>query len=760
MTDRAQACPQTSQPEESALTRVFYSLRWPVTVLCVLFALRYIVWRGMYTLDHQTPLRLGVSLLLYAAELFGFVSILLLFIQTRKLTRREAAPMPEDKIPTVDILVTIYNEPLEVLNRTLTACVAMDYPADRFKVYVCDDGRREEVKALAGALGCGYITRPDNRHAKAGNTNNALKYISGELFLILDCDHIPVRSFLKETVGFFSAEEKLAFVQTPHHFYNPDCHQKNLSVNNEVVHEQDLFFQVIQPGKDNDNAAIFAGSACVFRRSAVDAIGGFRHEVAIEDLHTGMELHSRGYKSFFYNRILVGGLSAETYTGYLTQRNRWTKGGIQLFMLDNPLFKSGLTVMQKLSYLSSIQYFFGALPRLIFLLAPLPFLLFSFAPLVASVSDMAWYFLPYYLLSHYAFQMLAKEYRSPFWSDVYDAGTSFLLSFTVVTTLLRPEKLIFKVTPKGEGTKVKGEVFHWRYVLPHIILMLLIIAGLVKGAYAVSAQRLPMDAFMLGGIWAVFNLLLLAASIEVARERPQTRSSYRVNRRVPCKVFFSGLAADGETVDLSEEGALVQLNSHHDVPSSVSVQFRGQVPDDSEYECAVIRTVWIKEKGDRLALRFSKLTEAARRGVILQMFSAPDTWNFVRRPVTDSFTAMTHIAATAVRRKKQAVNPVVKIARHKTNIPCSMLVDGRTIDCVIENLSLTGAALRVASGEALTGSVTMQLKTAEGQDLSVVASPVKKIFDDGKFARYGMNFVSPAQVEPGVLIGAQPAKPN
>ena len=755
MTDTEPVSQPTPPAEEPDNDNFYYSLKWPVIILSLVLSLRYLVWRGLFTLDHQSALRLAVSGTLYAAELFGFTAVLLFFVQSYKPTRREPVPVPEDKLPSVDILIAIYNEPVEVLNRTLAACVAMDYPRGRFKTYVCDDGRRPEVRALAESLGCGYITRPDNKHAKAGNTNNALKHVSGELFLLLDCDHIPVRSFLRETVGFFSAEPKLAFVQTPHHFYNPDCHQKNLFLHSELVHEQDLFFQVLQPGKDHANAAIFAGSACVFRRTAIDDIGGFRHEVAVEDLHTGMELHARGYLSYCYNRILIGGLSPENYAAYLTQRNRWTRGGVQLFMLDNPLFKRGLNLIQRLNYLASVQYFFVALPRLVFLAAPLSFLLFSFTPLVADIRTLMWYFLPYYITSHFAFQFVAKEYRSPFWSDVYDVGTSFLLSVTILGTLLRPEKLVFNVTPKGGGASPQKEVFHWRLVFPHIIVMLLTIAGLIKGVYAIGTTGLTLNSFMLSSVWALFNLLLLAASIEVARERPQTRSSYRLDRRIPCDVLLNGVLADGETIDLSEEGALVQLNSHHDVPHAVFLRFRGQVEDEEAYECAVIRTVWIKGKGDKLALRFSGLTENSRRRIILQMFSAPDTWDKVKRPLTDSVRAMTHIAATALRRKKPAADPGAVIVRHKANIRCAMIVRGRIVRCVIENLSLTGAAVRVPFGAALPGKVRLYMKTAEGKDLSVLAAPVSKLSEDGEYVRYGVNFVNPKKVLPSRLLGGK-----
>ncbi len=745
---------RSGTPEaESAVSRFMCSLKWPLIILSVAVSVRYLYWRGAFTLDHQSPLRLAVSLALYLAELFGFSSVLLFFVQSAKLTSHSPVELPDDKLPAVDILVTIYTEPAEVLYRTLAACNAMDYPKGRFRVYVCDDGNRPEIKELAEKFGCGYVTRTERTHAKAGNVNNALKHVSSELFMILDCDHIPVRSFLKETVGFFSVDPKLAFVQTPHHFYNPDCHQKNLMLHGELVHEQDLFFQVLEPGRDNTNSAIFAGSAAIFRRSAIDDIGGFRCEVAIEDLHTGMELHSRGYRSLFYNRILTGGLSPETYIGYLTQRNRWAKGGVQLFVIDNPLIKPGLSLMQRINYLASLQYFFGALPRMVFLMAPLAFLVFSFTPLVTDIRTFIWYFLPHYVLAHLAFQLVSGEFRSPFWSDVYDTGTAFLLSLTIIATLPRPEKLVFKVTPKGSGTSPQEGIFHWRYVVPHMILMLLTIAGLVKGVYAVGSGSLNFGAYALGSVWALFNLLLLGVSVEVARERPQKRSSFRLDRHIPCLAGFDGITAEGETVDISEGGAMVQLRSHHHVPEKVTLKFRGQIPDDTAYECAVIRTMWVKGLGDKLVLRFTNAGEQTRRGLLLQMFSAPDAWQNVRRPLTDSVSAISHMALAAVRRKKSKANPESKMARYKANIPCQVYAASGVLDCVMENLSLTGAALRVPPGHELAGSIVIKFKSLSGKQLSVRAAVIGRAAGGSLFS-YGVKFVEPPEVEPTLLLRA------
>ncbi|MBI4714516.1 MAG: glycosyltransferase, partial [Nitrospirae bacterium] len=247
--------------------------RWGAAVAAVLLGLWYISWRLTATLNWEDPAALTVSIVLFTAELYGFAALLLFFFQTGKGPYRKAPVLPT--VPTVDVFVTICNESVDVLYRTLVCCRAMEYPRGAMTVCVLDDGNRSEVRELAEAMGCRYLTRPDRTFAKAGNLNHALTQTGGEIVAVFDCDHIPVRSFLMETVGFF-ADPKVAIVQTPHFFHNPDSFQRNLRLERELANEQDLFFRVIEPARDRYNAAFFAGSSGLFRRSALQEIGGFQ----------------------------------------------------------------------------------------------------------------------------------------------------------------------------------------------------------------------------------------------------------------------------------------------------------------------------------------------------------------------------------------------------------------------------------------------------------------------------------------------------
>ena len=353
----------------------------PLIVFLSGFAsLRYFYWRVTSTLTLDGALEGSASMLLLGAEVYGVLVLFLGYFQTIALERRP--PSPLRSLPSVDIFVPTYNESIEIVRRTLIGTLALDYP--RKQVFLLDDGRRETFESMARELGCFYLTRPDNAHAKAGNLNRALKRTHGELVAIFDADHVPVRGFLRQTVGFFE-DTKVALVQAAQHFFNPDPFERNLNLQGRIAPEQTFFYHVIQPGNDFWNSAFFCGSCAVLRRSAIEAIGGFKVETVTEDAHTALELHARGWRSVYLALPLAAGLATESFAAHVTQRTRWARGMAQILRLDCPLFKRGLSLPQRLNYTNAMLHFFFGFPCLIMIAAPLLFLLLGIHSFRADV---------------------------------------------------------------------------------------------------------------------------------------------------------------------------------------------------------------------------------------------------------------------------------------------------------------------------------------------------------------------------------------
>jgi len=234
-----------------------------LAVVTIVLGVIYLSWRLTASLNTQA---LWFAIPLVAAETYTFINTLLFVFMLWRPTRRQAPPPLEGV--TVDVFITTYNEPADLVRLTIEAALRIDWP--RLKVYVLDDGARPAMRDLAAALGAGYITRGEEwtgkpRHAKAGNVNNALMQTDGEFILILDADQIPEPRIIRRTIGYFR-DPGLAFVQTPQYFYN-------LPPGDPFGSDAPLFYGPIMQGKDGWNAAFFCGSNAVLRREALLQLG-------------------------------------------------------------------------------------------------------------------------------------------------------------------------------------------------------------------------------------------------------------------------------------------------------------------------------------------------------------------------------------------------------------------------------------------------------------------------------------------------------
>ena len=224
--------------------------------------MRYLFWRTANTLPPLSdPLDFVPGVLLYIAELYSMAMLAIsLFVVADPLERKPPPALTDAETPRVDVFIPTYNEDPELLAMTVLAAVEIDYPADKLRVHVLDDGgtdqkcsqsdpakaaqaqeRRANLKALAEDLGANYITRARNEHAKAGNMNNALGKTDGEIIVVFDADHVPVKQFLKETIGYFRDDPRLFLCQTPHIFSNPDPLERNLDTFGRMPSENEMF---------------------------------------------------------------------------------------------------------------------------------------------------------------------------------------------------------------------------------------------------------------------------------------------------------------------------------------------------------------------------------------------------------------------------------------------------------------------------------------------------------------------------------------
>lgn len=699
----------------------------PVIALNIIISLRYILWRGFFTLNPADYLALSVSTGLLGAELYGFIQNILFYYQSARPTEPLLPPGGGEYLPAVDIFITIYNEPIEILLRTVIGCKAQDYPGEKVNVYVLDDGGRTEIKELCAKLGCHYIARPTNEDAKAGNLNYALKQTNGTVVAIFDCDHIPVRSFLKETVGFF-ADPKVAIVQVPHHFYNPDTFQRNLRLEREITNEQDLFFHVIQPGRDSYNSAFFAGSCGLFRRLALQETGGVITRTVTEDLHTSMVLHSGGYKSVYLNKDLSAGLAPESCAGYLKQRQRWARGGAQVFLLDNPLLKKGLDFHQRLQYFASVIYFFHGLPRIVYLTAPLSYLLFKYPPLVADIGTLLSYFVPHYAATIIAFGMVSRGYRNPFWSDVYETLMSFVLTSAVIKTVFMPFGHKFAVTPKGERReKLKLET---SIITPHIILACILLFGSGVGVYGLLNHKGQFGPTVISLTWASYNTLLLITAVIAALERPQRRNNIRLARSLNCVLFFAGEKIECRTNDISETGLSLKIEKPVEFPSPVvALDLISDYGEHTHLKGQIVRNDRDKDGFIYVGINFIEMNDSLHHGVIRQMFSPESSWRGYHDKRSSgkvlNFFIQIFSALLGVFKREKALRRASPRSPGRYN--CEVVLPGGAFAGTTLDVSLTGFSMEINGNVDLPKKITARIMPMEGLTITLKGEVVWQV---------------------------------
>ena len=417
-------------------------------------------------------------------EFFGIMNLLLYFLQVWEVSEPRAEPVLEGK--TVDVLVPTYNEDPALLRATLEACIRMDYP---HKTFVLDDGRRPEVEALANELGVIYISRPDNRHAKAGNLNNALEQTDGEFVVVLDADHVPEPHFITRLIGYFR-DDQVAFVQTPHAFYNFDSFQARLDHKNRRYWEEgDLFYRVIQPGRNKWNAPIFAGSAAMFRRTALREIGYIATETITEDLHTGLRLHARGWKSIAISERLIAGQAPPDIKTFHAQRLRWGEGNLSIMAYDNPMVMRGLTPPQRMCYFGSMIHWASGLFKLAIYLTPIMMLFSGVPPVREFTWELILVTLIYLFFSLYAMKVVSNGYGSIVNSELFSMVNFWTQIKATFRAIFRRHRQRFVVTQKGTGKGTQKSV--WPYVRPQTYLIILSVLAIFWGWLRLSLRSKP-----------------------------------------------------------------------------------------------------------------------------------------------------------------------------------------------------------------------------------------------------------------------------
>jgi cellulose synthase (UDP-forming) len=555
-----------------------------VAVAFMVCAFWYLGWRAT-TLNPEAYI---FSLMLYGAEWFGFVTAMLHLFMTWRLTVRNSPAVPAGM--SVDVFVPTINESEAIVRRTLLAARHMDYPHE---TWLLDDGNRPEMARLAAELGCRYLARGDNRHAKAGNLNHALAQSQGEFVAIFDADHAPQRHFLERTLGYF-ADEQVAFVQTPQDFYNLDSYQhRRHRDGRKVWTEQSLFFRVIQRGKDYWNAAFFCGSCAVMRRSSLEAIGGFATETVTEDLHTSLRLHMQGFRSVYHAESLAFGLAPDSVSAFLGQRVRWGEGGMKVWRTEGILFNRRLNLAQRFNYFASVLTYFDGWQKAVFYVAPAIVLVTGNLPIFTTAENFLLHFLPYFLLTIWVFDEVGRGYSSFVTIEQYNMARFVAFARATLGWVTGGRK--FRVTPKG----VRANRLDITRLIPQYLVLALNLYAIPIGyLFNQKYDWLPAGGLAANIVWASINALLAYSVVTFTTQRKLQRVEYRFGVPMPARIRQKEAWVYGTVDDISSAGLKLHARLSDDRMPGDSLQGQLWLPGFClPFEATIKRLITTQARG-------------------------------------------------------------------------------------------------------------------------------------------------------------------
>lgn len=472
--------------------------------LSVVFTIIYFMW----WLDFRNMGNPYLYIALFIGEIYhvllSFGYAYAIWDQKKPRTKKLKA------FPKVDIFITVCGEPEEVVEKTVKAALAINYP--NHEVFILNDGyvyekskgkrtNWREINALAKKYGVTAITRRKPGGAKAGNVNNAIKLTDAPFFVVLDADHIPYENFLQKTMGYFN-DDKMAIVQTPQYYENSD----DSFLTQAAWEQQELFFGPICRGKIRMNATFWCGTNAVIRREALVQVGGVPEDNIAEDFLASLFIHKNGWHTTYVPEVLARGLAPHDLESYINQQYRWARGSLEVIFKYNPLFIKGLTWAQKAQYLWSAGYFLNGFVIVLNAFTPILVLATGITPVNINSTNFMIFFFPYIFSTLYL--LMLSTHNTITFKAIQMSMSSFYIFITAAFSTIFGFKATFKVTSKS----AKDEGNYLKYTIPHFTYIILGIGA----AYLAIIREGLVPSVVTNISWVLFNFAFFFGFIRVA----------------------------------------------------------------------------------------------------------------------------------------------------------------------------------------------------------------------------------------------------
>ena len=516
-------------------------------ILVIILAVLYLLVRTFLflILDYHWYEKI-VALCLLFAETFiiihgigYFIEIYHVVVHGKSLVQQDDSLPPLETYPPVAIIVSSYNEPLEVVEDTLVTFYNLTYP-NKY-IYFLDDTRydlpgqdpeerkryRASIDEMCQRIGV-RLFRRQWRGAKAGMINDFLDYIEGKpkegfeyhnysgtekrgkekYIVVFDADMNPFPEFVEPLAARMEANPKLAFIQTPQYYTNFDS--------NRIAHasglQQAVFYEYICEGKSLTDAMFCCGTNVIFRREALMDVGGFDETSVTEDFATSLKFHLKGWRSAYIGKVMAFGMGPEDLGGFFKQQFRWALGTVGLFRTVLGFFlrhpKQLVFVKWWEYFLSSTHYFIG-LVFLILVLCPLLYMFLNVPSYFANPEIYAIFFIPYFVLTISIFFWTLKQ-RNYVFKDLILGQLLMAITFPVYIKAsilgLMGVKGTFGITPKGGARQLPLKAL-W----PQLSLAILNFSAIIWGINRLIYEREPAVALVVNMVWCLYHFLLLSS---------------------------------------------------------------------------------------------------------------------------------------------------------------------------------------------------------------------------------------------------------
>jgi cellulose synthase/poly-beta-1,6-N-acetylglucosamine synthase-like glycosyltransferase len=244
---------------------------------------------------------------------------------------RRPKPRPLRDYPLVTVQLPIYNERY-VAGRLIRAVCQLDYPKDRLEIQVLDDSsddtqlicRRLVEEYAKRGYQIYYIHRDRREGYKAGALREGLARARGEFIAIFDADFLPQSDFLKRALSYFS-DPAVALVQARWGHLN----EEYSTLTRAQALNLDLHFLIEQQARGYCHLFMnFNGTAGIWRRSAIEAAGGWQDCLA-EDYDLSLRAQLRGWRFVFLPELVCPAELPVQMNAAKRQQFRWAKGAGQ-----------------------------------------------------------------------------------------------------------------------------------------------------------------------------------------------------------------------------------------------------------------------------------------------------------------------------------------------------------------------------------------------------------------------------------------------